>query len=50
MNVAEEIKNDTLDQLLAAANTFYKNPVNRQAYEDWKKNKEAQQYENDNRT
>lgn len=35
-----------LTSLLEAANTFYENPVNQQAYEAWKNKKEAYQYAN----
>lgn len=36
-----------LDRLCAAVKTFYENPKNKQAYEAWKQNKEAN-YESDN--
>lgn len=35
-----------LDCLCAAVKTFYENPLNQQAYEAWKKNKEALNNEN----
>lgn len=35
-----------LTSFLEAANTFYKNPINQQAYETWKNNKEAKHYAN----
>lgn len=37
-----------LDRLCAAVKAFYENPQNAQAYEAWKKNKEANQNENHN--
>lgn len=35
-----------LTSFLEVANTFYKNPINQQAYETWKNNKEAKHYAN----
>lgn len=37
-----------LDRLCAAVKEFYDNPINRQAYEAWKHNKEATNESNNN--
>lgn len=41
-----EIERRTLEGLLDAANAFYENPANKQAFETWKNSEEAKQYAN----
>lgn len=44
MHVNAEIERRTLQSLLDAANAFYENPANRQAFEAWKKSEEGKKY------
>ncbi|WP_304584277.1 hypothetical protein [Acutalibacter muris] len=39
-----EIERRALEGLLDAANAFYENPANKQAFEAWKNSEEAKQY------